>query len=71
LPRLKAAAGDKKFAQTVLLSLQALGPDGAEGAHILALGDTIRALKLAGLEADARRLGFEALFASWPRGAGG
>jgi len=24
-------------------------------------------LKRAGLEADARKLGFEALFASWPR----
>ena len=38
---------------------------------MLALGDSIRALKLAGLEEDARRLGFEALFAAWPRGAGG
>ena len=71
LPRLKAAAGERKFALTVLLAMQALGPDGAEGAHMLALGDAIRALKRAGLEEDARRLGFEALFATWPRGAGG
>lgn len=71
LPRLKTAATDKKFAQTVLLAMHALGPDGAEGAHMLALGDTIRALKLAGLEEDARRLGFEALFATWPRGHNG
>ena len=34
---------------------------------MIALGDAIRALKRAGLEADARRLGFEALFAGWPR----
>lgn len=71
LGHLKDAATEKKFALTVLLTMQALGTDGAEGAHILALGDAIRALKLAGLEEDARRLGFEALFAAWPRGAGG
>ena len=29
--------------------------------------DSIRALKAAGLEADARRLAFEALFPIWPR----
>jgi hypothetical protein len=68
---LTTAATEKKFALTVLLTMQALGTDGAEGAHILALGDAIRALKLAGLEEDARRLGFEALFAAWPRGVGG
>lgn len=71
LGHLKTAASEKKFALTVLLTMLALGTDGAEGAHVLALGDAIRALKLAGLEEDARRLGFEALFAAWPRGAGG
>jgi hypothetical protein len=49
--------------------LRALGPHGAEGAHIIALGDAIRALRRAGLEREARRLGFEALFTSWPRSA--
>jgi hypothetical protein len=51
----------------VLLAMKTLGPNGAERAHMIALGDSIRALKRAGLEADARNLGFEALFASWPR----
>jgi hypothetical protein len=54
----------------VLLALLALGPDGPEGTHLIALGDAIRALKAVGLEADARRIGFEALFAAWPRRAG-
>ena len=47
--------------------MKTLGANGAEGAHMIALGDSIRALKRAGLEPDACRLGFEALFASWPR----
>jgi hypothetical protein len=51
----------------VLLTMRTLGPHGAEGANMIALGDSIRALKRAGLEGDARRLAFEALFASWPR----
>ena len=38
-------------------------------AHMIALGDSIRALKRAGLEADARRLALEAVFAAWPRTA--
>lgn len=71
LPRLKDAAAGKKYALTVLLVMQSLGAEGAEGAHLLALGDSIRALRAAGLEEDARRLGFEALFAAWPRSAGG
>ena len=33
------------------------GPNGADGANMLALGDSVRALKRAGLEADARRVG--------------
>ena len=45
-------------------------PDGPEGANILALGDSIRALKRVGLEADARRMGLEALLPVWPRLAG-
>jgi hypothetical protein len=49
--------------------MRALGSKGAEGAHIIALGDVIRALRAVGLEAEARRIGFEALFAAWPRSA--
>ena len=67
LAELQDAAKKKEFGHTVLLAMKALGPNGAEGAHMIALGDSIRALKRAGLEADARRLGLEALLATWPR----
>ena len=67
LTELQDAARKREFGRTVLLTMKTLGPNGAEGAHMIALGDSIRALKKAGLEPDARRLGFEALFASWPR----
>lgn len=70
LSELQDAAKKKEFGRTVLLTLRTLGPAGAEGAHMIALGDAIRALKRAGLEPDARRLGFEALFAGWPRSSG-
>jgi len=69
LTQLQEASARKEFARTVLLAMRALGPKGAEGAHIIALGDTIRALKRIGLEADARQIAFEALFGSWPRTA--
>ncbi|CFX06110.1 conserved exported protein of unknown function [Candidatus Filomicrobium marinum] len=71
LSRLQNAAKAKEFGRTVLLTMNALGPKGAEGAHMIALGDAIRALKSAGLEAEARRLGFEALFPAWPRQVSG
>jgi len=67
LSQLQDAAKKREFGRTVLLTMKTLGPNGAKGAHMIALGDSIRALKRAGLEADARKLGFEALFASWPR----
>ncbi|HEX9882293.1 MAG TPA: hypothetical protein VGA65_07275 [Hyphomicrobium sp.] len=67
LSELQDAAKKREFGRTVLLTMKTLGPNGAEGAHMIALGDSMRALRKAGLEADARRLGFEALFASWPR----
>ncbi len=67
LTELQDAAKKREFGRTVLLAMKTLGPNGAEGAHMIALGDSIRALKKAGLEPDARRLAFEALFASWPR----
>jgi len=56
--------------RTILLVMRTLGADGPEGANILALGDCIRALKRVGLEADARRMGLEALLPVWPRLAG-
>ncbi len=67
LTDLQDAAKKRQFGRTVLLAMKTLGPNGAEGAHMIALGDSIRALRRAGLEDDARSLGFEALFASWPR----
>ncbi|KAB2850631.1 MAG: hypothetical protein F9K44_04285 [Hyphomicrobiaceae bacterium] len=69
LAHLKSATADKRYGLAVLLTMRALGPEGAEGAHIIALGDSIRALKAVGLEPDARRLALEALFPSWPRQA--
>lgn len=69
LSQLQDAAKKKEYGRTVLLAMKTLGPNGAEGAHIIALGDSIRALKRAGLEPDARRLALEALLFSWPRGA--
>jgi hypothetical protein len=67
LSSLQTASKNKEFGHTVLLAMKALGPAGAEGAHMIALGDSIRALRRAGLEKEARELGLEALFASWPR----
>ncbi|MCL4766779.1 MAG: hypothetical protein KJZ80_11135 [Hyphomicrobiaceae bacterium] len=69
LTQLHDASSRKEYARTVLLAMHALGPKGAEGAHIIALGDVIRALGRIGLGADARRIGFEALFSAWPRSA--
>lgn len=66
LSELQDAAKKKEFGRTVLLAMKSLGPNGAEGAHMIALGDSIRALTRAGLEPDARRLGVEALLGAWP-----
>ncbi|MCU0953137.1 MAG: hypothetical protein MUC37_00680 [Hyphomicrobium sp.] len=70
LSALSAAAKKREFGHTVLLTMQSVGPNGAEGAHIIALGDSIRALRSAGLDSDARALALEALFMSWPRVTG-
>lgn len=67
LTALQAAAAKQEIGHTVLLAIRTLGPDGASGANLIALGDTIRALRKAGLETEARRLALEALFPSWPR----
>ncbi len=69
LTAMQDAAKKKEFGRTVLLAMKTIGPNGAENAHMIALGDAIRALKRAGLEADARRLALEALLPSWPRTA--
>ncbi len=70
LADLGQSAQRKDTGRTVLVAMRALGPNGAEGVNVLALGDAVRALKRAGLELDARRLACEALFAVWPRTPG-
>jgi hypothetical protein len=69
LADLAEAAKRKEVGRVILLAMRTLGPDGPAGANMLALGDAIRALKAAGLEADARGLGLEALVSVWPRQA--
>ena len=71
LTTLKEAADSGQVGRTIMLTAAALGPDGPGAANLIALGDAIRALKRVGLDAEARRLGFEALYAHWPsRGKG-
>lgn len=70
LTDLADASRRKEFGRTVLLVMRTIGPGGAEQAHMIALGDAIRALRRAGLETDARRLAFEGLFGAWPRAVG-
>lgn len=67
LRTLADASKARDIARTKLLVMQAIGPKGPAHAHIIALGDSIRALKRAGLEGDARRLAIEALLELWPR----
>jgi hypothetical protein len=69
LTQLQEAAKRREFARTVLVGMRAIGPVAADGANLIALGDTVRALKRGGLEADARALALEALMAGWPRTA--
>jgi len=71
LTALKRAAEQRQSAATALFALQTIAPEGTGATHLLGLGEAIRALKRAGLEHDARRLGLEALFADWPRRTGG
>ncbi len=67
LSDLQDAAKRKEHIRLVGLVFRAVGTAGPEGAHMIALGDTIRALKRAGLEAEARQIAAEALFVLWPR----
>jgi hypothetical protein len=60
----------KEAGRTALLAMRALGSEAASRAHILALGDTVRALKQAGLERHARLVAVEALSPIWPRARG-
>jgi hypothetical protein len=70
LGELAQAAQQKEAGRTILLVMRALGPDGPDSANVLALGDSVRALKRTGLDVDARMLAVEALFGAWPRTSG-
>jgi hypothetical protein len=70
LAELAATAKLKEPSRTALTVMRAFGPNGADGVNILVLGDAVRGLKRAGLEADARRLALEALLPVWPRAMG-
>ncbi|MBN8912903.1 MAG: hypothetical protein J0H65_12805 [Rhizobiales bacterium] len=67
LSQLAEASQKRQFGRTVLLAMRTIGPEGADGAHMIALGDALRALKRAGLAAEARQLALEGLFEAWPR----
>jgi hypothetical protein len=70
LSAMKQASEERHIAATALYALRTISPKGTPATHLLGLGETIRALKRAGLEKDARRLGFETLFGDWPRTSG-
>lgn len=53
-----------RLAETVMLALCALGPDGPGGAHPIALGRAVAALRQVGLDAEARAIAFEAALAN-------
>ncbi len=67
LSDLARASKDRQIGHTLLLAIAALGPDGASKAHLIALGDSLRALRRAGLEDAAREIAFEMVFPIWPR----
>ncbi len=66
LSDLSAAAKDQAIGKTFLLSMKAIGPKGPRDTQMIALGDTVRALKRLGFEAEARRVAVEALILDWP-----
>jgi hypothetical protein len=67
LAELADAAKRGEVGRTILLAMRALGPYAPAGAHVLALGDAVRALNRVHLYGDARRLALEALLPAWPR----
>mgnify|MGYP001170056410 CR=1 FL=1 len=70
LSELADASQKKQFGRTVLLAMRTIGPQEADSAHMIALGDALRALQRAGLKTEARQLAVEALFEAWPRTVG-
>ncbi|MEM9358450.1 MAG: hypothetical protein AAGB04_19865 [Pseudomonadota bacterium] len=70
LTQLQRASKKKEAVRTVLLVMRTMGQDHPRDVHLIALGDSIRALKRAGLLSEAKRLAFEAMFDFWPRPSG-
>ena len=70
LTQLQQASKKKEAVRTVLLVMRTMGSAHPRDAHLIALGDSIRALKRAGLLREAKRLAFEAVFDFWPRPSG-
>ena len=70
LTQLQRASKKKEAVRTVLLVMRSMGQDHPRDVHLIALGDSIRALKRAGLLSEAKRLAFEAVFEFWPRPSG-
>ena len=70
LSELLEASKQRQSAKTAFLAMRAIGDFTASEAHLIALGDSIRALRRAGFIGEAKRLAFEAVFASWPRPRG-
>ncbi|MGH1419333.1 MAG: hypothetical protein ACRBCJ_10800 [Hyphomicrobiaceae bacterium] len=66
LSQLGDAAKQGEVGKVVLLAMKAIGPGGPRNAHMISLGDTVRALKRVGLVEQARQLGVEALLPDWP-----
>ncbi len=66
LSELSRAAKDRAIGQIALLTMKSIGPNGPAGTHMIALGDTVRALKRAGMDAEAHQLAVEALLPDWP-----
>ncbi len=67
LSSLRSAATAKAPARTILMAIEATGNKGAGGVHLIGLRDIIQNLRKAGYEQAARNMGFEALYAIWPR----
>jgi hypothetical protein len=68
LSELQAAVKARDRTGTLALVFRTLGRNGPAQAHMIALGDAIRALKRVGLEREARIVALDALFGIWPRG---
>ena len=70
LTELQEKSKASAVSETIALVLQAFGSERADAVNLLTLGDAIRALRAIGLEDEARRLGFEALYLTGRVGRG-